>query len=145
MSRIVFALGRMLVPVVFIVSGYKKFLSVAGVAKVLADKNIPVPMQIEAWTGMPRYDVLGYAAAAIEVLCGIMVLIGFKTRFAAVVLFLFTLGTIYVQHDFWNMEGAAQAANQVQALKNLAIMGALLMIAGTGSGSISFDGRSRVA
>jgi putative oxidoreductase len=145
MSRLVFALGRILVPVIFVISGYRKFMSIGGIAKTLADKNLPVPMQVEAWTGMPRYEVLGYAVATIEVLCGIMVLIGFKTRFAAVILFLFTLGTIYVQHDFWNMEGAAQAANQVQALKNLSIMGALLMIAGAGSGGLSFDGRSRAA
>ena len=145
MSALIYALGRICVPLVFIVSGYRKFMSIGGIAKTLADKNVPAPMQLEAWTGMPRYEVLGYAAATIEVLCGIMILIGFKARFAAVVLFLFTIGTVVVSHDFWNMEGAAQIANQTQALKNLAIMGALLMIAAAGSGSLSLDGRPRSA
>lgn len=143
MSGIIYAIGRIFVPILFIVSGYRKFMNVNGVAKGLADKQVPVPVQIEAWTGIPRYEVLGYAAATIEVLCGIMILIGFKTRFAAVVLLLFTAGTIFISHDFWNMEGAAQVANQTQALKNLSIMGALLMLAAAGSGSLSFDGRPR--
>jgi putative oxidoreductase len=114
-------------------------MNVNGIAKALADKHLPVPMQVEAWTGMPRYEVLGYAAASIEVLGGIMILIGFKTRFAAAVLFLFTIATVVVSHDFWNMDGAAQLANQTQALKNLSIMGALLMIVAAGPGRLSFD------
>jgi putative oxidoreductase len=145
MSGLVYALGRILVPIVFIVSGYGKFMTIGPVAKMLADKNVPAPMQLEAWTGMPRYEVLGYAAASIEVLCGMMVLIGFKARFAAVVLFLFTLGTILIQHNIWTVEGVAQVANQLPALKDLAIMGALLMIAAAGSGSLSFDRRPRSA
>jgi uncharacterized membrane protein YphA (DoxX/SURF4 family) len=37
------------------------------------------------------------------------------------------------------MEGATRAANQVQALKNISIIGALLMIAAHGAGRFSFD------
>src|SRR5512144_2152320 len=103
MSGVVYAIGRIFVPILFIVAGYRKFMSIGGVAKTLADKHVPAPMQLETWTGMPRYEVLGYAAATIEVLCGIMILIGFKARFAAVVLCLFTRGTICISHDFWNM------------------------------------------
>jgi putative oxidoreductase len=94
---------------------------------------------------MPRYEVLAYAGAAIEVLCGIMVLIGFKTRFAAVVLILYVIALTVIGHDFWTMEGAVQVANDAQALENLSIIGALLLIVGVGSGSLSFDGRSRAA
>jgi putative oxidoreductase len=143
MSSFLYALGRILVPVVFIVSGYRHFMSIGGLARQFADKHVPLPMQLEAWTGLPRYEVLAYAGAAIEVLCGIMVLMGFKTRFAAGVLILYTIATIVVGHDFWTMEGAVQLANQTEALENLSIIGALLMIVGVGSGSLSFDGRSR--
>jgi putative oxidoreductase len=145
MSRLIYTLGRIFVPLTFVVSGYRHFMSIGALAKLFADKNVPVPMQLETWTGMPRYEVLAYAGAAIEVLCGIMVLIGFKTRFAAVVLILYLIATTAIGHDFWNMEGAAQVANEAQALQNLSIMGALLMIAGVGAGKVSFDGRSRAA
>jgi len=86
MSRVVYALGRVLVSLVFVVAGYRHFMSIGGFAKQLSDRNVPVPMQIEGWTGLPRYEFVAYAGAAIEVLCGVMILIGFKTRFAAAVL-----------------------------------------------------------
>src|SRR5216684_5105082 len=72
-------------------------------------------------------------------LAGISVLIGFKTRWGAIALLLFTACTIIFAHNFWTMEGAARAANQVQALKNLAIMGGLLAFAVVGSGRYSMD------
>ena len=70
MSGVIYAIGRIFVPIVFIVSGYRKFMSIGGVAKTLADKHVPAPMQLETWTGLPRYEVLGYAAATIEVADG---------------------------------------------------------------------------
>jgi putative oxidoreductase len=82
---------------------------------------------------------LGYIIATIGVVGGISVLIGFKTRWGAIALLLFTACTIIFAHNFWTMEGAARAANQVQALKNLAIMGGLLVFAVVGSGRYSMD------
>ena len=48
-------------------------------------------------------------------------------------------GTIVLSHAFWGMDGAARAMNQTQALKNLAIMGGLLMLAVVGPGRYSVD------
>jgi putative oxidoreductase len=70
-----------------------------------------------------------------------MVLVGFKARWAALVLCAFTGMTIFLAHPFWAMEGAARATNQAHALKNLSIMGALLMIAAHGAGRFSLDER----
>lgn len=145
MSGLVYTLGRILVPLVFVVSGYRHFMSIAGFTKQLSDRSVPIPMQLEAWTGMPRYEVVAYAGAAVEVLCGIMVLIGFKTRFAAVVLILYTIATIVLENDLSGLDAALQALNQPQLLSNLSIMGGLLIIASVGSGGASFDERSRAA
>ncbi len=142
---LVYSLGRIFIPVLFIVSGFNKFANVAGISKSLAAKNIPVPVQLEAWTGMPKYDALGYLVGAVEVVFGLLVLVGWQARFAAVVLLLFTVATIFTAHDFWNMEGAAVAANLTQALKNLSIIGGLLLIVGAGSGSLSVDGPGKSA
>ena len=49
--------------------------------------------------------------------------------------------TIFFVHYFWAMEGAPRAANQVQALKNLAIMGGLLLLMSQGAGRYSVDER----
>jgi len=71
-----------------------------------------------------------------------MVLVGYKTRAAALVLAAFTVATILFAHNWWTMEGAARAANLVQANKNLAIIGAFLMIAAVGAGRYSVDNRN---
>jgi putative oxidoreductase len=75
--------------------------------------------------------------ACIDLIGGLMILVGFQARWAALLLFVFTAMTIYFAHPFWAMQGAARAANQAHALKNLAIMGALLMIAAHGPGRYS--------
>jgi putative oxidoreductase len=115
----------------FIVAGINRSMSVTGVANTLGAKGFPQP------------TAFGYAVAAIELVGGVLVLVGWKTRFAALALLVFTLGTIFISHNFWDMQGQARAMNQSQALKNLAIMGGLLMIAAVGPGRFSLDGRGR--
>ena len=81
--------------------------------------------------------VVAYTVAAIDLIGGLMILVGFQSRWTALVLLVFVGLTIYFAHPFWSMDGAARAANQAHALKNLAIMGALLMIAAHGPGRFS--------
>jgi putative oxidoreductase len=145
MEGLIYALGRALASILFIVTGYEKFMGIGEFANLLAARNIPAPVQLEQWTSLPRYEALGYAVALIEVLCGVMVFIGFKARFAAAILVLLSAATIYVSYDFWAMEGAARAASQIQALMYTTVMGALLLIAAAGAGPWSFDGRLRAA
>ena len=122
-----YALGRALLSVIFLVSGFTKLMDVTGVARTLGNAGFP----------QPRY--FGYAVAVAELIGAAMLLLGFRARWAALALFFFTAGTIVIAHAFWNMEGAARAANQIQALKNLAIMGGLLLIASAGSGRLALD------
>jgi putative oxidoreductase len=139
---IAYALGRVFVPIVFIVEAIKKLMNVNGVAKMLADRNIPIPVEIEAYVGLPRFQAAGFLLAGIELLSALMIVVGFKARWAALMLVVFTAAATVLYHDFWSMNGAAAATHQITALRNLAIIGALLMIAAVGSGPYSLDGRS---
>ena len=134
MSDIGYAISRVVVPILFIVSGIGKFLNISGISNSPGVTNF-----MNAFGEITTRTTLGYIIATIEVIAGISVLIGFKTRWGAIALILFTACTIFFVHNFWTMEGAARAANQVQALKNLAIMGGLLMLAIMGSGRYSVD------
>src|ERR1700712_4003290 len=127
MTDIGFALARVGLSALFIISGAGKFMNVTGIAGMFTAKGFPQP------------TALGYATAALEVGAGFLVLIGLKTRWAAWVLLIFTGATIYVSHNFWTMDGVARAMNQTQALKNLAIMGGLLLLALIGPGRYSVD------
>lgn len=137
------ALGRIFVPIVFVWEAIHKLLDIGRFARLLADSNVPIPNEVTPYLGgMPKYHALAWALAVLELVCGLMILIGFKARWAALLLIVFTAGTIFFVHNFWVMTGDAYEQNQIQALKNLSIMGALLLIVAVGSGPHSVDRRS---
>ena len=60
---------------------------------------------------------------------------------AALLLIFLALATYYF-HDFWTFEDAQERGRQViQFLKNLALMGAMLIVMGRGAGAPSLDGK----
>ena len=137
-----YALGRIFVPIVFIWEAIQKLTNIGRFAKLLTDSKVPLPDEIAPYLGgMPKYEALAWALAVLELVCGIMILIGFKARWGALVLVVFTASTIFFVHHFWDMTGDTYEQNQIQALKNLSIMGALLLIVAVGSGPHSVDGR----
>jgi putative oxidoreductase len=139
-----YALGRILLPVIFIVSGIQKLLNIRGVAKMLSDAGVPVPDEIAAYLGgMPKYEALAYLVGGVELIAALMILIGLKARWGAVALIGFTIVATVLFHNFWAMTGAAAEENQIQALKNLSIIGGLLLVVAGGSGGNSMDGRPR--
>jgi putative oxidoreductase len=140
--NVAYTLGRILIPLVFIVAGIQKVMNIGAIAKMLADNNVPIPDQIVPYLGsIPKYEALGYLIAAIEIICGLMVLIGLQARWAALVLVVFTACTIVFVHHFWDMSGTAFYDNMTQALKNLSIIGGLLLVVAVGSGPSSVDRR----
>src|SRR5580692_6616471 len=106
--------GRILISVMFLISG---FFKVGGYAQVV-----------------------GYAAA-IELGCGLAVLVGFRTRFAAWLLFLYLIPVTYFFHNFWAAQGMEQQTQMINFLKNAAIMGGLLVLSVNGAGAYSVDGK----
>lgn len=140
--RTAYILGRILLPLVFIVAGIQKLLNVQGVAGMLAKSGIPVPDEVSGYLGgMPKYEALGYAVGGLELVGGLMIVFGVAARWGALVLVVFTAAATFMFHNFWDMTGEAASQNQIQALKNLSIMGGLLLVAGMGSGTQN-DGRA---
>ena len=131
--NVAYTLGRILIPLVFLVEGIRKLVNVEGIAKVLESSNLPIPDQIVPYLGgVPKFQAAGYLIAGIEVICGLMIAVGLAARWAALVLFVFTAATIVVSHHFWDMSGDAFYSNMTEALKNLSIMGAMLLIVAVG-------------
>jgi putative oxidoreductase len=125
------AVGRVLLAVVFIVSGATKFGDLAATAKQIAGKGLPMPM------------VLAGTAAAVELIGGLLVALGWYTRLAALALLVFTAVAGVLFHDFWNVAAAQRASQMAHFLKNLAIIGGLLIVAAVGPGRWSIDGGRR--
>ena len=129
--------GRVLFAVLFIISGATKLLNLTLTAQATAKIVFPAALapytaQLETMTGMPLPQILAIVAGGVEVVCGLMIALNFGARFFAVLLILFVAAATYYYHDFWNQTGAEFNNNVVHALKNLSIIGALLMIIGLG-------------
>ena len=140
MSYLVYAIARIFIPILFIVSGWSKLTNVAPVAQQIGGLPIAFPPELDSYLPIPRDEFLAYVVGAVEFFGGIMIVLGLKARWAALALFVFTALATFYFHNFWDLADAAQAmAQRAQALKNLSVMGGLLMVVVMGSGAYSLD------
>jgi len=129
--------GRILFAVLFLYSGASKLLGLAATADFISAKVIlpavllPYTTQLEGVTGMPMPQMLAIAVGSFEVIAGLMIAFNLATRFFAILLILFVAVTTFYFHDFWNQSPPENAKSVVDALKNLSIIGALFVIAGS--------------
>ena len=120
--------GRILLAAVFLVAGLRKVMAIAGTVGYFTKLGLPMP------------DVMVYLAMIIEIGGALLLITGWRARFAAWVLMIFVLIATFFAHRFWEISDAAQYGNQLNHfLKNFAIIGGLLFVAACGPGSMSVD------
>jgi len=119
--------GRILLALVFIPAGYMKIGGFANTAGYIASK------------GLPLSEAGAAIAVGVELFGGIALLIGWKTRWAAAVLAMFTLAATVIFHNFWAAPAAAQMTEYGSFIKNMGIIGGLLLVLAFGPGRVSFD------
>ena len=123
-------ISRLLISAIFVQGALGKILGWQDQASYMQSHQLPVQL-IPAMLGMALLIEAG------GVLC---LLIGWKARAAAFVMFVY-LGIVSVLlHNFWTLHGMNAGGMQTQFLKNVGIMGGLLMIAASGPGRWSLDG-----
>ena len=123
-------LGRILLALIFIFAGFHKLTGFEGMAGYMASHGLPMP------------QVLLVATIVIELIGGLMILIGWQARIAAMAIFLFLIPATLVFHAFWNVNPADTMLLQNQMnhfMKNIAIMGGMLYIVAYGSGPCSLQ------
>lgn len=121
--------GRILLSLMFIISGWGKLTGFAGTAGYMASKGMPFP------------ELLLVVAIIVELGCGLMLLVGWKTRFAALAIFLFIIPATLVFHNFWAVDAAQAQGQMIHFMKNLTIMGGMLYVMAFGAGPLSLDAR----
>jgi putative oxidoreductase len=136
---ILFAIGRVLLALPFVLSGASKLWDVAGTAAIVAAKfTVPafaagLAAQAETATGMQTPQLLTILFGVVEILAALMLIFNFGTRLGALALIvLVAVATFYV-HDFWNQTGSGRIDNLFHALKNLSLVGGLLVFFALGS------------
>ena len=120
MSMIAALIGRILLAVIFIVSGIGKIIDPAPAAGMMASVGLPANMAL--------------GVGVFELVAGLLLAIGLMTRLVSIVLFVYVGLTILFFHS-----ALADPAQQVNALKNLAIMGGMLMVFAYGQMRWSYD------
>lgn len=116
--------GRVLLSAMFILAGFAKLTAVSGTAAWFGSLGLPLPTLGAIVVGL------------VELVGGLAVLVGYRTRIAAIVLAVFTVAATAIAHlDF---------ADQMQVLllqKNLTIVGGFIILAVIGAGALSLDAR----
>ena len=121
--------GRILLAAIFVISGFGKIAGFDGITGYIASKGLPMPQVLAALT------------IALELGGGLLLVIGYKVRIVAILFFLWLIPTTILFHKFWGID-AAQVQNQMNNfLKNVSIMGGMLLLAAFGPGAYSVDKR----
>lgn len=120
---------RLLIAPLFLVSGIRSLAAVSGTAGYLARLGAPMP------------EILAWVVIAVEIVGAVMLIVGWRTRLAAWMLAAFVVVATLLAHRFWAVD-SAQYVNQLNHfLKNLAVLGGLVLLAAHGPGRLAFDRR----
>ena len=124
-------LGRVLLVALFLPAGISKITGFAGTAGWIASVGLPAP------------QLATVVAILVEVVGSAALLVGFQTRVAALVLAVFTLVATVIFHAFWSLPADQQMIQQLMFFKNFAVIGGLLVLAASGPGAFSIEGRKQ--
>jgi putative oxidoreductase len=119
--------GRILLALIFVLSGFGKITGFSGTVGYIASKGMPLP------------ELMAVGAIAVEFVGGLMLVAGWKTRWAAAVIALFLIPTTAIFHNLAGLSGMEAQMQVINILKNLSIMGGMLLLIGFGPGRYSVD------
>jgi putative oxidoreductase len=128
-SNLVTLIGRILMAAIFVSSGFQKLGAFAGTAGYIASRGLPLP------------EVGAVIAIVVEIGAGLALILGFKARWAALALAIFTVAATFLFHNFWTYPADQQFMQMLMFWKNLAMTGGLLFVFAFGAGGWSLDGK----
>jgi putative oxidoreductase len=123
-NDIALLVGRILIGLLFVMAAYGKFSGLAGTTGYFSKLGVPAP------------SILGPLVALFELLTGVLVIVGFKTRLVALAIAIFVVIAALLAHTNF--------ADQDQVnhfLKNFAIAGGCLALFVSGAGAYSVDAK----
>lgn len=122
MMQFIPLIGRTFLATIFIHAAINKIFDFANTQTMMTEK------------GLPLAGILLGGTIVFQILGGLSLVLGYKTRLGAWLLILFLIPTTIIFHNFWDVP-----AEKIDFLKNLSIMGGLLMITYFGAGPVSVD------
>jgi putative oxidoreductase len=125
MSRLGQVIGRIAIGAIFVISALGKLTNWQGTLSYAGTKGVSATLLA--------------IATALELLGGLSVILGFKARWGALALLIFLVPVTLVFHNFWAVAPEQQQAQLVNFLKNLSILGGILIVLARGAGAYSID------
>ena len=124
---VILLLGRVALGAIFVKSGIQKLMTLGVFAATLASRGVP---QSAIWAAI---------GATVECVGGILIVTGFKTRPASLLMITFVIVATAISHRYWEFADAARRAQESQFFKNLSIIGGFMLLFVTGSGRFGLD------
>jgi len=119
--------ARLLLATLFLIFGWRKLKDFSGTVSQMEELGVPAPVLAAA------------VATFMELPVAFAVAVGAFTRFAAALMFFYTLGTALIGHRYWTVKGPGYVDSMDSFYKNLSIMGGFLLLYVTGAGKYSID------
>jgi putative oxidoreductase len=119
--------GRILLAGIFVISGFGKITGFEGTAGEIASKGLPLP------------QVLTVIAILIEFGGGLAIVVGWKTRWAALAFIVFMIVITPIFHGYWAAPPDEVMNQQINFMKNVSILGGSLLLFAFGPGRYSVD------
>lgn len=115
----IYTIGKIIFGLYFVYNGYSHFKNVGGLTGYAQSKKVP----------MAKFSVL--LSGLMLLLGGASILLGMQNVLGMWILVAFLLPTTFIMHDFWKETDPMAKMNQKIAFtKNMALVGALLMLIG---------------
>jgi putative oxidoreductase len=119
--------ARILLALLFLVFGIGKIFAFGFYTGYIASKGLPLPQVVLVLT------------IIVEVGGGVMLVVGYQTRWAAAALAVFTILAAIIFHNYWAAPAAQMVGQKINFFKNLSIAGGMLMLCFFGAGPLSID------
>ncbi len=122
MKDLTLLLARILLSAIFLEAGYGKIINPDATIKTIAAHEVPFA------------GFFLVVSIAFEIIGGLSILLGYKTRWGALALFLYLIPVTLIIHTRFS-----EAGQMTNFMKNLAIMGGFLAVTNCGAGNLSLD------
>jgi putative oxidoreductase len=117
--------GRVMIAWIFLQSGWGKLFNIAGVGKTFPQRGLP--------------EWMAYISVPTEFFGGLFLLLGFATRYTALVMLIFTIVATFSSHAYWSSPEAQRINQETHFWKNVSIMGGFIVLFVRAAGRFSFD------
>ena len=130
--QFIYVVGRILLVAVFLGSGAHKLLDLSATAKFIESWMpslfAPYAEKLSTLLGISTPQLIVIVLAAIQIVLALLIIFNVGSRFAAILLALYLVGSTAYLFDFTNLNDLLHSASYTIVLSNISVIGGLLIL-----------------